>query len=128
MKTIQKIVVHFLILSFFFGIVKNTVVSSIYNCNKDLFVTLFCENQDNPEMHCDGKCAISKMEKEKHDEETNNTLKKLQIEIIALVQTIDLQDYLKCKFTEQKQEIIPSYSNCYSFESTISSLKPPIFA
>ena len=43
-----------------------------YLVNYDYIVTRLCENKDKPEMHCNGKCYLTKqLAKEASDEEKN---------------------------------------------------------
>jgi hypothetical protein len=43
-----------------------SVICANYQLNKELITAYFCVNKDKPEMHCDGKCFLSKqLEKEK---------------------------------------------------------------
>lgn len=37
---------------------------AFYLIDSETYIELFCENQDKPEMHCDGKCSLSKATKE----------------------------------------------------------------
>lgn len=125
MITIQKIVVHFLVFAFLFGIVKNTVITSVYNYDQELFISLFCENTDKPEMHCDGKCAMAKMQKEQKEDDAHKTLSKLQVETIALVQAFNFEACYSFFTSEESIHLLPTYSNNYSFEYADLTAKPP---
>ncbi len=38
----------------------NSIVTAIYQVNYDYYAQELCENQDKPELHCDGKCYFAK--------------------------------------------------------------------
>lgn len=42
---------------------------AFYLIDRETYIELFCENQDKPEMHCDGKCSMSRATKETYDKE-----------------------------------------------------------
>lgn len=42
---------------------------AFYLIDSETYIELFCENQDKPEMHCDGKCSLSKATKETSDKQ-----------------------------------------------------------
>jgi len=57
----KKYLVHTILLAtVLFSQLCNTVITAIYQINYDYYSNVLCENQDKPELHCDGKCYFSK--------------------------------------------------------------------
>lgn len=98
---------------------------SIYDYDKELFISLFCENIDRPEFNCDGKCYLAKVQQEKNDEDAANRLKQLQTEIIynyperpATVDNVSTLDKGGIKKISYRKSL-------YAFDFTSSLVKPP---
>ncbi len=53
----------------------------MYQYNTPLFVNLFCENKDRPQMNCNGQCQLGKMQKEEEKKAIANIFKQLQADI-----------------------------------------------
>lgn len=104
---------------------KNPVLYTIYKYDTDLFITMFCENKSRPQLKCNGKCYLAKMQKEQNENDASNRLKQLQTETVYFTLTTQLsvtgnEIYLK---EESKQT---SYKNkIYSFLFASYLVKPP---
>lgn len=109
----------------FVGIVKNTVLFSIYNYNIDLFVTMFCENKERPELQCNGKCYLSKMQKEQDKNDAANTLSQLQAEINYFNASILEFTILFEETFPQKNKQMDFYDSTYTYLHITSIVKPP---
>lgn len=80
-----------------------------YKVNYDYIVNFLCENQDKPEMHCDGKCYLSKALKSSQDTESdhqklvtkNHISDELPVEKIALKSNIEILKKVKVPFLKQ---------------------------
>ena len=62
------------------SLMKNSILYTLYGLNQEVFITLFCANQSRPDLHCDGKCELSKMFVEKQKESATRILVQLQLE------------------------------------------------
>lgn len=49
-----------LIIVILFSQLYNSFVTAVYQANYNYYATELCENQNEPELHCDGKCYFSK--------------------------------------------------------------------
>lgn len=63
------------------GIMKNNVMYLIYECNSDMFVSMFCVNTSRPELHCDGQCQLSQMAKEQNEHAASDFFRSLYTEV-----------------------------------------------
>lgn len=61
-------------------LMKNSILYAVYGFNREVFIELFCVNKDRPDLHCDGKCELSKMFREKQKENASRILLQLQLE------------------------------------------------
>lgn len=64
-----------------------------YIVNYDYIVNVLCENKDEPELQCDGKCYLSKMLAEEIEDEGTNPFEQRRIGV-EQVQPICLQSLL----------------------------------
>ncbi len=98
---------------------------TVYEYDTKLFVTMFCENKDRPQLKCNGKCYLSKMQKEQDEKDAESRLKQLQTEIVYYNATTSIyiaQNVLR--FVEETEQSA-YYNRLYSFLFTSRLVKPP---
>lgn len=125
LKAASKIASTFFLCIMLIGIIKNTVLYTIYMYDTKLFVTLFCENIDRPELKCNGKCEMAKMQKENKEKNASNTLKQLATDISCFSSTkpFYLADNKVALLEINEQSAY--YNNLYSFFYSRELLRPP---
>src|SRR5690554_1951992 len=90
--------------------------------NYDYIATVVCENKDQPELACNGKCYLTKqLAKEASDEQENPLNKSNKTEIPQIIIFEELVGYKLDVFVQANQsvdiEAKPNwYSNLFSFE------------
>lgn len=83
LKKLSKIGALFLFIIMTFGIMKNGVLYTMYQYDKDLFVEVFCENKNQPESSCEGQCQIEKIASEEdHQQDLAQVFKGAQAEVL----------------------------------------------
>lgn len=119
------------IISTFFVIIalasslKTASVISYYALFTDDFVERFCENKARPEMHCDGKCALSKMLlQEAGDDQTPINLDWLKNETVLFVGPLITFNFLQLPRKELNKL---QYSVLYDFHFSKRIIHPPQF-
>jgi hypothetical protein len=112
----------FLIATLFYNL-RFTYLVSFYTFNNQSFTELYCENQDKPEMECNGKCAITKASKDINQEKNDLTLNSFQKEITFYVDFSMPVENFSVKTTH-----FPNYRylNDYSFLFTSQIAHPPM--
>ncbi|WEK35970.1 MAG: hypothetical protein P0Y53_00530 [Candidatus Pseudobacter hemicellulosilyticus] len=65
---------------------KNTALLVFYQVNTTAFVEAFCVNKFRPQLHCDGKCKLASIIKEKEQKEAAETLASMQTETVFIEQ------------------------------------------
>lgn len=107
------------------SITRNTVLYAIYEYDTRLFVTIFCENKSRPELKCNGKCKLAKMQHEQDEENAADRLQQLQTEVTYFFPVKPIP-WTGDHFLLSKENNFPSYYNHpYSFEFTSKQVKPP---
>lgn len=71
-----------------FGI---NVLYGLYNWDQDLFVELFCVNQDKPELECDGSCMLSKLDHQQTQDQTPTFYDFAQYQLTYITHDTDFQ-------------------------------------
>ncbi|WP_424492380.1 hypothetical protein [Salinimicrobium sp. GXAS 041] len=124
MKILFKyiLLVTFLLGTLFYNI-RFTYLVSFYTLNNESFTELFCENQDKPEMQCNGKCAITKASQDLNQEKNDLVLNSFQKEITFFVQ-VNLPE--KIFITNKNGTSQYRYLNEYSFLFIPYISHPPI--
>jgi len=100
-----------------------TYLVSFYTLNNQSFTELFCENQNKPEMECNGKCAITKASKEINQEKNDVILNSFQKEITFYVDFSMSEENFSVKTTNFTTI---RYINDYSFLFTRQIAHPPM--
>jgi hypothetical protein len=107
------------------GSMKNSILYAIYEYDTHLFISAFCENKNNPRLHCNGKCRLEKMQKEQKENESERLLKQLQTETLACPIPTGI-DFSKQEITELKEKTYPIFTHSiYSYLFTDPRKKPP---
>lgn len=107
------------------SIMKNPVVYTIYKYDTSLFITMFCENKDRPQMKCEGKCYLAKMQQEQNENDAANRLKQLQTEIVYcnFLTPVYIAGNEGCVIEKTKKTAY--YNTLYSYLFTSHLVKPP---
>ena len=93
-----------------------------YVIDSESFIELFCVNKEKPELHCDGKCELSKLA---HQDDANSERPSyLDIFHRELVYTPHLN--LEIHFFASKTLHQYSYQNSYLFLFSTSHDHPPV--
>lgn len=104
---------------------KNPVLFAIYDFDHSLFITLFCENKNKPQLNCDGNCFLAKIQLEEQEQDAALTLKQLQNDtafyFVNLLESSKNHDLQKVKSTDMSGLYHARYS--YLFSSRLT--KPP---
>ncbi|MCT3745493.1 hypothetical protein ACR78Z_03990 [Sphingobacterium thalpophilum] len=125
LRKFSKIATPFLAFIMLFGIMRNNLLYVIYEYDTALFISLFCENQNKPQLKCNGKCKLAKMLKEQKEEEAAKVLKQLQTEVLYYPQPVFTYPSRPEKFEEVKRKHPLSNQSLYSFLFTMRNDKPP---
>lgn len=123
MDKLKFIYVFFFIFLISFNCVKSGFMLSFYLVDTEDFVELFCVNQDQPELKCDGKCELSKLAQQNPTSDKPTHLDFLQKEVILFYSEI-----ISINFEELdlKAKIDNSYVNLYQYISVVKLDYPPI--
>ena len=107
------------------GSMKNSILYAIYEYDTHLFITAFCENKNNPRLHCNGKCRLVKMQREQKENESEKLLKQLQTETLACPVPTCI-DFSKQEITELKNKTYPVFTHSrYAYLFSDPRKKPP---
>lgn len=108
-------------------LMKNSILYAVYGFEKEVFIELFCVNKDRPDLHCDGKCELSKMFREKQEENASRILVQLQLENQYFPPSFSF-DFLEVSSFKQVENVpdllLP---DTYSFDFIKKNRKPPQF-
>lgn len=99
-----------------------------YIVNYDYIVNVLCENRDQPQLNCDGKCYLSKQLAKESEDRGKNPFEQRQ-NILDQVQPICIESLLDFKFailfgTISKQRIKYSKS-FFSSPHVLGLIQPP---
>lgn len=106
------------------GMMKTTILYTLYDYNRATFIEMFCLNKDRPQFNCDGKCKLAEMQKEENEKRAHDLLKQLQLDVVYFspIKPVNLTgNQLLCLSAKMPF----SYGPDYSFLFTSRSVKPP---
>jgi hypothetical protein len=89
----------------------------------DNFIENYCENTDQPELECDGKCFLSDVLDRKESDTPKNASIFLESDLIFTTTFSDSELVLE-EFISKKQASY-DYTSLYNFQYFKSSFKPP---
>ncbi len=107
------------------GAMKNTLLLMYYQVDTTAFINTFCVNKDRPQLHCDGKCKLSQLLKEKERKEANETLVSLQAEYLLFQPTEKIKLQLPTILVTDQPAPVAVYSNLYQFQFLSRTDRPP---
>lgn len=121
----KHILSWFFISLLFFTNLQMSVMHGLYALDRGLFIELFCENKDQPDMHCDGTCMLGKMADHEHHDHSDmppiQTVFQIQLAFYAVDLKFDLNPI------QEATESPFGYVNHYSYQPTTNPYHPPIF-
>ncbi|MGJ1423788.1 hypothetical protein ACR79B_07350 [Sphingobacterium spiritivorum] len=104
---------------------RNNLLYVIYEYDTALFISMFCENKNKPQLKCNGKCKLAKMLKEQKEEEATKVLKQLQSEVFYCYHPVVTCPTRPERFEEVKRKHPLRNQSMYSFLFTMRNDKPP---
>ncbi len=108
------------------GMMKNTILYTIYEYNRASFVEMFCVNKDRPQLNCNGKCKLAQMQREQNEKRANDILKQLQLEIVYFSPVNPIRFSDNNLLLPAAKSNLPSYYDLpYSFIYIFKPVKPP---
>ena len=107
MKSLPALILLF---SFTWTQFYNSAVIGVYELNTSEYIAEFCENQDKPELECNGKCHLSKQLVDVQKEPQSNEPPTL----IPEQELFTYQFNFDSKVFSTKKEDIPFCFPCYS--------------
>lgn len=124
MKNSSRIIILFISLCILFANMRSGVYFAYYSIDKQGFIDLFCENKNEPELHCEGNCKLSEVAEENH-KNTDKTLENQAYKITWIVfQTFS---YDVTFFSELKRKPFIFYKNTDYLSPDFYIFHPPIF-
>lgn len=123
MKAHKNSIVWTLTALLFIHYVGSSLIYGLYAVDKELFVEMFCENKDNPELHCDGTCVLSKL--------SNYSNQQQDKPIVLAVFQIEISGYFHYDFdfTTVFEETLTQhqffYKNNYRHTVIQENFRPP---
>lgn len=107
---------------------KNSVLLTIYQYDTALFISMFCENKNRPQLHCNGQCQLAKMQQEENKKEAGSILQHLQYDILYYNNSTALKLKSIGNFDTLIKIKTPFRNQSYSFLYTDDVIKPPEMA
>lgn len=94
-----------------------------YNIDPVGFIEALCENQDKPELECNGKCHLKKVA-QSQDKKQNTPESIIDFKELILYPSPTSNFELPIRIYSEKQQLI-AYQNLYSFHNSNDCFHPP---
>lgn len=106
-----------------FNSTRASLTYAYYTLDPIGFIEILCENQDQPELECNGKCQLKKVAKSQNQEQkTPESIVDFK-ELILFSNTIN--SIVLNEETDLKKQKITTYQNLYSFSNIDTCFHPP---
>lgn len=100
-----------------------TFTYAYYNIDTISFIEALCENQDKPELACNGKCHLKKVAKSQNKEQnTPESILDFK-ELILFSNALETTEFTENKCLKKQNPIV--YQNLYSFNNLNDFFHPP---
>lgn len=86
---------------------------------------MFCENKERPQLKCNGKCKLAKMQKDQNENDAANRLKQLQTEMVYYYPIPSFSIVNNDLCSEEIVRKTTYFNSLYSFLYTSQLVKPP---
>ncbi len=103
---------------------RNSLLYVLYKFDAELFISMFCENKNRPQLHCNGKCKLAKMLKEEKNEEATKVLKQLQSDVVFCFPQKWI-GFSRQESTVSNEKHLTGYQNLYTFLFMARNYRPP---
>ncbi|MFD0933568.1 hypothetical protein ACFQ0R_13265 [Psychroflexus salinarum] len=123
MKTLKLHIALALSLTVLLFTVKSAFWLSYYMVFTDNFIESYCENTDQPDLECDGKCFLGDVLDKKEPDTPKNASVFLESELVFT--TTDFETGLSVDALISKKKPSYFYTSLYNFHYPKSSFKPP---
>ncbi|GAL89565.1 hypothetical protein [Jejuia pallidilutea] len=123
MKVGAPIVFVFLSALILINSIKVSLTYGYYELDPIGFIEKLCENKDQPELQCNGKCHLKKVAKSQ-DNKQNTPESIIDFKEITLYPSHN-SEFVFPKIIYNKKPASISYKNLYSFINTYSFFHPP---
>ncbi len=118
---------HFLTLIFtgllLFYAFKDAIIFVAFESNRDFIAAEWCENKDQPQMHCDGNCVFMKAIKESHKKDAEFPAINLKGKFLSFVSNFEDSQSFTIQ-TEQNIQFVAYYLRTYE-HTLMQPYKPP---
>lgn len=122
---LSKIVTTLLVSLMLLCLMKNSILYAVYGFDREVFIELFCINKNRPDLHCDGKCELSKLFREKQKENASRILVQLQLENQYFSPSFTFDFGVSGVISQPENAPAISPSDAYSFDFIEKNHKPP---
>lgn len=126
MSSVKKIVSRVLPFLLMVIIAKGAILMTIYDIDQTVFVNLFCENKDKPEMKCNGHCKLAKISSEETQNKKKSHPGEINFETQIFVYTdFSVERHFEILFTEEAKVNYALKKSVYSYLFTNKHFHPP---
>lgn len=121
MKISVNILSIFLALLLLFNGVSATLTYAYYNIDPIGFIEALCENQDTPELQCNGQCHLKKVAKSQENDTPEGVVNFKEIILFSAKQ----ETFVFYKKEYINKQNLTVYQNLYSFSDINDCFHPP---
>ncbi|HTO14596.1 MAG TPA: hypothetical protein VLZ83_02450 [Edaphocola sp.] len=123
---LRKLLVNILMVALFFATFKNSIYLTFYEINQEYFVNLLCENNDKPELNCNGQCQLDHIADDLSNEEKQVVLLNHSQDIILFFEDVTLSIDVPVISKATKLVKIGFRESQYKFDFLSKNSRPPV--
>lgn len=126
MLEVKNAIYHILVLTYLGHLFMPLYVVADYEVRKEYIATVLCENKSTPELHCNGKCYLSKkLSKLQHDQEEQQQQRIKLVTSQSDYIPSDAMSFMSVVTITLSGWSVPSNQGLYDFGFISTTFKPP---
>jgi len=122
----KQIITVFLMLIWLCQLSGRYIVMLDFYVNQDYIAKNLCVNRNKPEMHCNGKCHLTKKMNEEDRKDQENPDRKMDSRNEIFYASLSYHDFLKPVFTNITNSYLHPYSIGTPIDQPSAVFRPPI--
>lgn len=118
----RKVITYLFIGAFLLNASSRLLVYADFWINREYIAANLCENKDEPEMQCNGKCHLKK-ELEKEDKRKQQEERKVQVEELVFIPQPEIREVIDAVYFPEKD----SGQHFFAVQQKTNGFSPYIF-
>lgn len=120
----KKLAIGIILIALIFQTFSLAMVKTDYLLRTESYAAL-CLNKDKPEMHCEGKCQMTRKMQQENDNDKNNPQNNVDISVVYFVSDYSIVDIISPDLADRENKYF-SFQETATFQHPQDIFRPPV--